>query len=84
MGQRKIGMLMAYIPPQAGKKGYSLKMGNVMEKDDHALSMKIDMMPLPSSGWEGWCNIWLDKDKDNFKKPDEPSTSPGMEDDIPF
>lgn len=70
MSQKKIGNVTAYLKPP-GKLGYSLKIGNVYEKDNGDLSLKIDSLPLNGAPWDGWCNIWRD---DRVAKTTEPKT----------
>lgn len=87
MSQKKVGNLTAYLKPP-GKQGYSQKIGNVYEKDNGDLSLKIDVLPIAGAPWDGWCNIWRDDRPRSTAAPTEPVQKiagfDDLEDDIPF
>jgi len=70
-----IGDACAYIGP----KKYQ-KIGVAFRDEQGRICVKIDVLPLPNSGWEGWINV--------FEKKDKLATSARPEgihdDDIPF
>lgn len=48
----------AYIPPFDGEKAKYIPIGVIFKRDEDQLVLKLDALPLPGSGWEGWCNIF--------------------------
>ena len=74
----KLGDAMAHIPGSKGAKSQYRKIGTVFKRDEGDLVIKIDTLPIPGSGWEGWVNVWTDASK--------PRATPTTESDadIPF
>jgi hypothetical protein len=73
----KIGDVCAYLGMVDGKGKYC-KIGVAFTDAAGRISLKIDSLPLPESGWQGWVNIF----EDTKSKPSSPSDIP--ETDIPF
>jgi len=97
MAKEVIGDACAYIPgPRQGDKARYHKIGIAMQEGDR-LSLKLDTLPLPGTGWTGWINIFPN---DRPARPADPrdqsvgqslppraagaSGFDDMEDDIPF
>lgn len=87
MSKIAIGDFCAHVPSgQAGVKGTYKKIGVVFRDSERGgLSVKIDTLPLPGSGWSGWCNVFEEQGKPAAPQPRSfaPATS-FPEDDIPF
>jgi len=83
-----IGDACAHIPAHAngGKSAYR-KIGTAF-KDGTKISIKIDTLPLPGSGWEGWVNVFPSKDglgpAPKFAGPLPQANGFDAPDDIPF
>ena len=59
MSKTKLGDACAYIPGKNGGKNRYCKIGVVFKDNEKDyLSIKIDTLPLPGTGWEGWINIF--------------------------
>ena len=87
MSKIAIGDFCAHVPSgQAGVKGTYKKIGVVFRDSERGgLSVKIDTLPIPGSGWVGWCNIFEEQDKPAAPRPRPPiASNPFPEDDIPF
>lgn len=87
MSKIAIGDFCAHIPSgRPGVKGTYKKIGVVFrDSDSGGISVKIDTMPLPGSGWVGWCNIF--EERGQTPPPKEvsgPSPHTFPDDDIPF
>lgn len=93
MSKEILGDACAYIAPAIrGGKARHLKLGTAMQDGDR-LSLKLDTLPLPGSGWEGWINIFPPRDRLDSRGSSPPASKPrspspsgfdDMEDDIPF
>lgn len=57
MAKTVLGDACAYIPGTNGGKNRYLKIGIAMEEGSR-ISIKIDTLPLPGCGWDGWINIF--------------------------
>ena len=46
--------------PGEGKSGkaHYVTIGRVIEDEDGTRSIKLDCLPLPSSNWKGWINLY--------------------------
>ena len=83
-----IGDACAHIPVHAngGKAGYR-QIGKAF-KDGTRITIKIDTLPLPGSGWEGWVNIFPSKESlgpdPEFAGPTATTRRVVHDDDIPF
>ena len=91
MAKEIIGDACAFIPGHGDKNRY-IKLGIAMKEGDR-ISIKIDTLPLPGCGWEGWINIFPNKGELRAINPSaaaRPAIKPGasgfddMADDIPF
>lgn len=99
MSKEILGDACAYIAPtvRGGKARYH-KIGIAMrDSDGDRISLKLDTLPLPGSGWEGWINIFPSErqprpadPRDRAVETSIPGKSPGasgfnnFEDEIPF
>lgn len=87
MAKKILGDACAYIPGVNGGKNRYLKIGMLMQDERARYTLKIDTLPLPGTGWEGWVNVF-DNKNDTTKLPVPkfagPSGFDDMEDDIPF
>ena len=80
MSKEFIGNVTAYIPPtKPGEKGRSKIIGAAYKSNDGQISLVIDTLPIPQSGWQGWCNI--QQATTSTPAPKKPLE---FEDDIPF
>lgn len=52
------GEVSAYTPGKNGAKGTYRRIGSFFQGDDGRLSAKIDTLPIPGTGWEGWINFF--------------------------
>lgn len=88
MAKEIIGDACAFIAGVAGAKNRYLRIGTGM-RDGDRISVKIDTLPVPGSGWEGWINIFprdnvtRSKRSTGVQVPDD-NFPPYTEDDIPF
>lgn len=86
MSKIKVGDAMGYCGSEGGR-GHYVKMGVVFSEVVNAgverLSIKIDAIPLPQSGWNGWVNIWTEATKPTKRAAPDPDPFNG-DDDIPF
>lgn len=58
MSKEILGDACAYIAPlRRNDKARYLKIGLAL-RDGDRISLKIDTLPLPESGWEGWINVF--------------------------
>lgn len=94
MARERMGDACAFIPGVGGERNRYVRIG-VALRDGDRISVNIDALPLPNSGWEGWINIFPDKEKEPAASvytpaPVRNAVKPGssgfddMEDDIPF
>ena len=88
MAKEFIGNVTAYIPPKGREeKGRSKLIGTAYKSETGQISFVIDTLPIPQSGWQGWCNIQTDSTKKPASKTadfgDGASSQP-YDDDIPF
>lgn len=85
--KKLIGDACAYIPGQGkdGKVAYP-RIGLVFQDSgDKRLSIKIDTLPLPGSGWTGWVNVFERREKPIGEGVDSFKTGPDRSpDDAPF
>jgi len=81
MSKEVIGDACAFIKGTGGEKNKYPRIGLALKDDDGRISIKIDTIPLPGTGWEGWVNIFP-KDGDSKPRVARPSTF--SDDDIPF
>jgi hypothetical protein len=57
-----LGSVCAYIPPESHQKKGSYKtIGHAMIDENGNISLVLDCIPLPHTGWKGWCNIFNPK-----------------------
>ncbi|HAN92592.1 MAG TPA: hypothetical protein DCQ33_11010 [Nitrospira sp.] len=82
MAKKILGDACAFIPGVAGNKNRYMKIGIAMTDGDR-ISLKLDTLPLPGTGWEGWVNIFPNSN-DMTNKPVPRFAGPVYEDDIPF
>ncbi len=84
MSKSLLGDLCAYIPKRPGqeKPSYPRVGSAFIDSDTQRISLKIDTMPIPGSGWEGWLNVFPRErgEKPSTKSADIHFTS----DDVPF
>jgi len=95
MAKEIIGDACAYIPGVNGVKNRYFKIGTGM-RDGDRISVKIDTIPLPGLGWDGWVNIFPRQDPlgpvpafagpppARQRRPPGPSGFDDLADDIPF
>lgn len=93
MAKEIIGDACAFIPGFNGAKNRYMKIGMAL-RDGDRISVKVDTLPLPNSGWEGWINIFPNKEQPvstpGSMATVRPFVKPGgsgfddMDDDIPF
>lgn len=95
MAKEILGDACAYIPgPRQGDKARYYKIGLAMQDGDR-ISLKLDTLPLPGTGWGGWINIFPQErrpvdSRDRAVGNSLPGKSPGasgfddFNDDIPF
>ena len=67
MAKKILGDACAFIPGVAGGKNRYMKIGIAMTDGDR-ISLKLDTLPLPGTGWEGWVNIFPSSN-DTSNKP---------------
>lgn len=87
-----IGDACAYIPAKGTQKAKYPKIGAAFRDDkDDRISLKIDSIPIATSGWEGWLNVFPPKTSTATRpkmpgddKPYGTVMGDGLEDDIPF
>lgn len=67
--------------PGADKRKY-IRIGTVFRDDTYgSLSIKIDTLPLPGTGWEGWINVFERQPAESAKRAAPRALG---EEDIPF
>jgi len=81
---KQFGEVMAYIPKRNGDgvNNQYRKVGVAFRDSTGRLSIKLDALPIPGNGWEGWLNIWTEDSAPRQKRPAAESDVP--DDDIPF
>lgn len=58
----KSGTVSAHIPSTLSKDSHYVRVGVAFIDDEGRMVIKLDSMPLPTSNWQGWLNIFpLDK-----------------------
>lgn len=57
MAKKILGDACAYIPAAPGGKNRYMKIGIALTDGDR-ISLKLDTLPIPGTGWEGWVNIF--------------------------
>lgn len=92
MSREIIGDACAFIKTPEGQPNRYLKLGLAMKEGDR-LSLKLDTLPLPGCGWDGWINVFPHKDREGKTPPaialrtQRAAVSEdwhNMDDDIPF
>jgi hypothetical protein len=80
-----IGDFCAHVPSdKVGAKGNYKKIGAVFRDErTGAISVKIDTLPVPGSGWLGWCNVFQDREQSTANTP-APTVQHVTDDDLPF
>lgn len=60
MSKRNIGDVCAYVPAtQPGAKARYLRVGSAfVDEETDRLAIKLDTLPLPGAGWDGWLNVF--------------------------
>jgi hypothetical protein len=93
MAKTVIGDACAHmLPARAGEKARYVRIGTAVQDDDGRISLKVDTLPVPNTGWSGWINIFT---RDSSGQPPRPaSTSEAAaprigiaaldDDDVPF
>lgn len=67
MAKEIMGDACAFIPGKNGDKNRYFRIGTAL-RDGDRVSLKIDTIPLPQSGWDGWVNIFP-KEAQGIAKP---------------
>lgn len=80
MSKTHLGDVCAHMKIGADSK--YVKIGSAFS-DDNRISLKIDSLPIPATGWTGWLNVFPRRDAAS------PASSPSErpypdEDEIPF
>ena len=57
MAKKILGDACAFIPAAPGGKNRYMKIGIALTDGDR-ISLKLDTLPIPGAGWEGWVNIF--------------------------
>ncbi len=85
MAKTFIGDACAYCKtPDMAKAKYP-RIGAAFADEEGQISVKIDSVPIPNSGWTGWVNIFPRKEKtETVADRDKAFRSNDDEDDIPF
>jgi hypothetical protein len=85
MSKEFLGDACAYLAPEkAGEKAKYPRIGAAF-RDGERISVKIDSLPLASSGWQGWINIFpRELSSNNPREKSKGVASLDFDDDIPF
>ena len=46
------------LPARQGDKARYVRVGTAVQDDDGRISLKVDTLPVPNTGWSGWLNIF--------------------------
>jgi len=61
-----IGAACAHVPQPNGAKTKYPRIGSVFQDSEGRISIKIDSIPIASSDWSGWINVFPPKDDEPF------------------
>lgn len=76
MSKELVGDVCAYMPArEAGGKARYPRIGIAFKDDRGQISLKIDTLPLPGTGWDGWVNIFPRTEKSQSADADFRSNS---------
>lgn len=70
--KRNIGDVCAHLPAhtQHGGKARYVRVGTAfIDEETDRLAFKLDALPLSTSGWEGWLNVFPPKNPGDEQAP---------------
>lgn len=84
MSRELLGDACAYMKKSGAEKASYRKIETAFKDEQGRISVVLDTLPLPHSGWEGWINVFPTSETAVGKKPVKQNYSADFEDDIPF